>query len=173
MDTIIAVDVTPRWLYGHTQLDVDEKDEPFTCDMVLAIARIHQRLNVLMTEGSPGFSSLAGVRTVIAVELENLHRIRLSGLKGDRLLLCGVYGDECMFETARQLRRRGYEVALLEDVCLWSAPLSVLLDDEPTARELNQVPRLRAIDLWPNLANLAGDAIREMPDLWTGDPPSF
>lgn len=167
MDTIIAVDVTPRWLCGHTRLDSGDGPESD------AMALIHQRLNVLMTEGSPGFSNLAGVRTVIAVELENLHRIRLSGLKGDRLLLCGVYGDECVFETARQLRRRGYEVALLEDACLWSAPLPVLLDDEPTARALNQVPRLRAIDLWPNLVDLAGDAIGEMPDLWTGDPPSF
>lgn len=171
MDTIIAVDVTPRWMYGHTQLDEDEADVPFACDMMLAMAKVSQRLNVLMTEGSPGFKNLAGVRTVIAVELENLHRIRLTGLKGDRLLLCGVYGDECVFETARQLRRRGYEVALLEDACLWSAPLPVLLEDEPTARELNQVPRLRAIDLWPNLAQLAEDA--KMPDVWAGDPPSF
>jgi len=167
MDTIIAVDVTPRWLYGHTRLDSGDGPESD------AMALIHQRLNVLMTEGSPGFGNLAGVRSVIAVELDNLHRIRLNGLKGDRLLLCGVYGDECVFETARQLRQRGYEVALLEDACLWSAPLPVLLDDEPTARELNQVPRLRAIDLWPNLVDLAGDAIREMPDLWTGDPPSL
>ena len=45
------------------------------------------------------------------------------------------------------------------------------MDDEPTARELNQVPRLRAIDLWPNLAQLAEDA--KMPDVWAGDPPSF
>jgi hypothetical protein len=107
MDTIIAVDVTPRWMYGHTQLDEDEAAVPVACDMMLAMAKVSQRLNVLMTEGSPGFKNLAGVRTVITVELENLHRIRLTGLKGDRLLLCGVYGDECVFETARRRKSRG------------------------------------------------------------------
>ena len=166
MDTLIAVDVTPRWLYGHTLLDPDPLPESE------AMALAHQRLNVLMTAASPGFEHLPNVRTVIAVELEHLHRIRLGGaLKGERLLLCGVYGDECVFEAARRLRRRRYDVAILEDACLWSAPLDVLLDDAPTARELNRVSRLRAIDLWPNLAQLADDA--DLPGLWSGDPPSF
>lgn len=168
MDTIVAVDVTPRWLYGHTCLDDPDESLP---EQTLAMARAHQRLNILMTEASPGFGNLAGVRTVIAVELESLHRYRLLGLKGDRLLLCGVYGDECVFCAARQLRKRGYPVALLEDACLWSAPLPVLLEDESTAQELNTVPRLRAIDLWPNLADLARDA--SLPGLWAGEPPSL
>ena len=167
MDTIVAVDVTPRWLYGHTCLD--DPDEGLS-EQTLAMARAHQRLNILMTAGSPGFGELHNVRTVIAVELESLHRYRLLGLKGDRLLVCGVYGDECVFCAARQLRKRGYPIALLEDACLWSAPLPVLLEDARTARELNRVPRLRALDLWPNLAQLANDA--ELPDLWAGDPPS-
>jgi hypothetical protein len=76
-----------------------------------------------------------------------------------------------VFCAARQLRKRGYPIALLEDACLWSAPLPVLLEDARTARELNRVPRLRALDLWPNLAQLANDA--ELPDLWAGDPPSL
>ena len=168
MDTIIAVDVTPRWLYGHTCLDDPDEGLP---EQTLAMARVHQRLNILMTAGSPGFGELHNVRTVVAVELESLHRYRLLGLKGDRLLLCGVYGDECVFCAARQLRRRGYPVALPEDACLWSAPLPVLLDDERAARELNSVPRLRALDLWPNLAQLADDA--ELPGLWSGEPPSL
>ena len=166
MDTLIAVDVTPRWLYGHTLSDPDPIPES------AAMAQIHQRLNLLMTAASPGFGDLANVRTVIAVELEHLHRIRLGGLlQDDRLLLCGVYGDECVFSVAKRLRRRSYSVALLADACLWSAPLDVLLADAPTARELNTVPRLRAIDLWPNLATLAAEA--NLPGLWAGDPPSF
>ncbi len=171
MDTIVAVDVTPRWIFGHTCLDevCDKQGRPIS--EVNAMALIHQRLNVLMTAGSPGFGELHNVRTVVAVELESLHRYRLLGLKGDRLLLCGVYGDECVFTAARQIRRRGYPVALLEDVCLWSAPLPVLLEDERTARELNTVPRLRALDLWPNLAQLAAEA--ELPGLWAGDLPSL
>ncbi len=168
MDTIVAVDVTPRWLYGHTCLDDPDEGLP---EETLAMARAHQRLNILMTAGSPGFGELHDVRTVVAVELESLHRYRLLGLKGDRLLLCGVYGDECVFTAAKQLRRRGYPVALLEDACLWSAPLKVLLDDKRTARELNSMLRLRALDLWPNLVQLANEA--ELPGLWEGEPPSL
>ena len=165
MDTLIAVDVTPRWLYGHTQLD------SVSTPGSEAMALIHQRLNILMTAGSPGFGELTNGRTVVAVELDNLHRYRLLGLKGDRLLLCGLYDDECVFTAARQLRRRRYPVALLEDACLWSASLETLLEDALIARELNIVPRLRAIDLWPNLAQLAEDA--DLPGLWDGDPPSL
>lgn len=171
MDTIVAVDVTPRWIYGHTCLDETCTDHGSHISGSNAMALIHQRLNILMTAGSPGFGELSNVRTVVAVELESLHRYRLLGLKGDRLLLCGVYGDECVFTAARQLRRRGYPVALLEDACLWSAPLAVLLEDEHTARELNTVSRWRALDLWPNLVELADAA--ELSGLWDGEPPSL
>lgn len=171
MDTIVAVDVTPRWIYGHTCLDEACTDPGSYISGSSAMALIHQRLNILMTAASPGFRELSNVRTVVAVELESLHRYRLLGLKGDRLLLCGVYGDECVFTTARQLRRRGYPVALLEDVCLWSAPLAMLLEDERTARELSTVSRWRALDLWPNLVQLADEA--ELPGLWDGEPPSL
>ncbi len=90
MDTIVAVDVTPRWIYGHTCLDetCPERDDHFFGSNAMAL--FHQRLNILMTAGSPGFSELHNVRTVVAVELESLHRYRLLGLKGDRLLLCGA-----------------------------------------------------------------------------------
>ena len=171
MDTIVAVDVTPRWIYGHTCLDETSAEQDGHISGSNAMALIHQRLNLLMTAGSPGFGELSNVRTVVAVELESLHRYRLLGLKGDRLLLCGVYGDECVFTVARQLRRRGYPVALLEDACLWSAPLAMLLEDEHTARELNTVSRRRALDLWPNLVQLAVEA--ELPGLWDGEPPSL
>ena len=162
---IITVDVTPRWLCGHTHRDSD-----VTAD-TLAVALAHQRIEALLRAASPECAYLTGVCTALAVELENLHHIRLLGLKGDRLLLCGVYGDACVLAAARKLKQRGYTVALLEDVCLWSAPLPMLLECEETAQTLAQVPRLKAIDLWPQLAEFAADD--SQPGLWAGDPPNL
>lgn len=97
---------------------------------------------------------------------EALRRADLSDLRGREILLAGLYGDLCVLDAARTLKQRGFEVALLEDACLWSAPLDLLLrpdEADESSCDLPDFRRVRARQLWPEVADYDDD-----PGLWDG-----
>ncbi len=153
---LLCVDTSPRWLYGHTFTD-----ERVDRDMENAVALASQRLTALMQH----VASLDLPRPM-AVESEQLARLRLDDLRGKgALLLCGAYGDACVLDVADRLCKRGYPVTILEDACLWSAPLETLLRESDDPR-LARIPRRRAVEVFPGL-------LKEDRNLWAGEPPSF
>ena len=158
---IVAVDVSPRWLYGHTTLDAIDDDDQ------IAMARAHRRLTSLLCEADPAGASGTPlpVANFLIVESANVDRVYLDDYKDRPLLLCGVYGDACVLDVADRLQQRGFTVSLLEDACLWGYPLD-RIDSESSDPRLRRIPRERAADRFPAL-------LEREPDIWAGDPPSF
>lgn len=142
---LIVVGASPMWLSEHTCLapkpDLDH----------VADALVTKRIADLMWH----FGDNAGRDTPwpypITVESGALERLSLRGLMGRVLGLAGVFGDLCVFDVARKLKRRGWPVVIIEDACLWSSPLEGLIDPKSEAYvpALAKFPRVRATTLWP------------------------
>jgi hypothetical protein len=156
---LLAVDVSPRWLCGHTLRERCPDPEQ------KALALAHDRIADLM-----GHIDTLGWPPPICVESDHFSRVYLDDLKWTRIVLCGLYGDRCVSKVARQLQARAFQAVILEDACLWSAPLIRLTDpDDPDFYnpELARIPRTCVRRLFPDLGRPA------RRDLWRGEPPSF
>lgn len=120
---LVAVDVSPLWMYGHTLAGAVTPRLPWGDDlyristasaqmqMALASERVHDLLAwAYETARLPWF----------VVESMHLNRFDLSDFKGKgALALCGVYGDACVLAAARFYEQQGFEVLILQDACLW------------------------------------------------------
>lgn len=112
---IVAVDVSPLWMHGHTLAAQEDPEIEQVIDaqmqMALASERIHEVLNWAYESGKmPWF----------VVESMHLGRFNLDDFKGQgALALCGVYGDACVLEAARYYQKLGFSVFILQDACLW------------------------------------------------------
>ena len=154
---LVCVDVSPRWMYGHTLQDADEEAYANSFEMRAAMALAHRRLAALMQHVADHTPLKP-----ITVESVQLSRLRLSDLRrAGTIAVCGVYGDWCVLDVALRLKRRGYSIVILDDVCLWSEPLKQI--EEP---RFKQVRHGRAVKLFPQL-------IADDPTLWADDSPSF
>lgn len=158
---LLVVDASPRWLCGHTLL----VSRPDSEQRAMAIA--HERIAALMQY----VADCTDLPRPITAESDQLSRLALDDLRPQTLAVCGVYGDHCVFSAARHLQTEcGFQVVILEDACLWSAPLGWLTcrrNRRYYKPDLLKVPRTCATRLWPAL--LDGDT----RELWSGDPPSF
>ena len=155
---LLCVDVSPRWMYGHTLQDSEDEAYANATEMREAMAFAHRRIAALMQHVVNREDPL----TPIVVESEHLNRLRLSDLRhAGGMALCGVYGDSCVLDVALRLKRRGYSVAILADACLWSYPIDQI--DDP---RLKQIDQRRAVELFPELLD-------DDPALWSDSPPSF
>ncbi len=165
---VVCVDVSPRWIY-YGRKALTAKAEPDSQAMAVAQERISTLL-ALVAESLQRLTHIRDYRLPppIVVESDQLDRVALGDLRGKgALALCGVYGDGCVLDVAERLKVHGYEVVILEDACLWSAPPEMLLEEEEQfARRVSAFERVRAAEIFSELTE-------ENPDLWTGDPPSF
>lgn len=145
MAQLLCIDVSPLWLYGHTSLD-DGRFEP----EMLTMARAHRRISDLMHMYQDTTHDVP-----IVVASEHLDRLKLDDLRDKGvLLICGVYGDLCVLKVADELQKRGFEVIILEDACLWSySPDTVLTGGNELARTRARIECGRALEIFPGLAD--------------------
>jgi hypothetical protein len=152
---VLAIDVSPRWFRRHTCLVGRPTPEQ------RVMATVYERLSDLLEH----IVDETDLPPPMTAESDHLDRLQLADLAGQWLGLVGMFGDLCVLEAALTLRRRGFRPIILEDACLWSHRLGVLLD--PTsgrrARDLSRVARGRAVALFPGLLTYSDAA------LWT--PP--
>ena len=74
------------------------------------------------------------------------------------LALAGLYGDACVKEAARQLRRRGHSIVVIGDLCVWEAPVGPSYP----------VPVCRAEELWAGIGKWVADFDLQCPISWDG-----
>jgi hypothetical protein len=107
----------------------------------------------------------------VVVESNLLDRMHLDDLRDRRVGLCGIYGDMCVKEVCLRLIGAGHvAVVVLEDACLWSAPLRYLVNPRYAnyfSPEIAALPRARALRFWPELRQA------DVRGVWNGYPPSL
>jgi len=135
-DALVLVDISPRWLYGHTL--ADQPVDPAFGAWVDALTRLTRRLHAV----ARFFDATQPSFPIVTVEQEHLTWLRaprqamtlaLAGLYGDQcvmaaaetLALAGLYGDQCVMAAAETLARRGHTFVVVRDLCVWE-------DDPPT-----------------------------------------
>jgi hypothetical protein len=157
VDMVLAIDVSPRLINCHTCL----VDRP-TADQ-LAMATFSERVATILAvcDTDPRHAA-------ISVDDDVCPLLDLRLYRDKRIGVCGLYGNEAVLEVGRALRARGFEVVLIEDACLWSAPLAWLLDPAKPDwfyAQLDAFPRVRAADV-------LGPREFEWPaPVWRGDLP--
>jgi hypothetical protein len=111
-DALVLVDISPRWLYGHTL--ADQPIDPAFGAWVDALARLTRRLQSLscfLEETLPAFP-------LITVEQQHLTWLR-APRQAMTLALAGLYGDQCVMAAAETLARRGHTLVVVRDLCVW------------------------------------------------------
>jgi hypothetical protein len=153
-DALVLVDISPRWLYGHTL--ADQPVDPAFGAWVDALTRLTRRLHAvarffdatqpsfpIVTVEQEHLTWLRAPRQAMTLALAGLYgdqcvmaaaeTLALAGLYGDQcvmaaaetLALAGLYGDQCVMAAAETLARRGHTFVVVRDLCVWE-------DDPPT-----------------------------------------
>ena len=147
---LVLVDTSPRWLYGHT---IADDVDPAFGSWCQSLANLVRRLNAVarfLEEQKPAIP-------VVAVEQEHLRWFRTPHAHMS-LALAGLYGDACVKEAARQLRRRGHSIVVIGDLCVWEAPVGPSYP----------VPVCRAEELWAGIGKWVADLDLHCPISWDG-----
>lgn len=143
---VLGIDVSPRFLWGHTVKDGNQ-DQPAIAMSILA-QRLHELSTFLEAEGIP----------CLFFDLAVLDRVSLDDLREKgRILVCGIYADQCVAECATRLKGQGFSVSVLEDASLWEIPYR--WTEWPRGLMLEAVK-----DYFPDL-------VENNPELWEGDWP--
>ncbi len=151
-DALVLVDVSPRWLYGHTVTDpVDGAFYAWTRALAQLTRRVHA-VTEYLGEKHPTIS-------VVTVEQEQLAWFRAPRQKMT-LALAGLYGDACVKTAAAQLTRRGHPVVVVADLCVWEEP----------AGAAYPVPVLTADKLFPGIGAWIAQYWLDAPVNWDGQP---
>lgn len=148
---ILVVDTNPRFAYWHTLYYARQTgNEDYA---TLAMGMVCERLHLLW-EYVDEMESFP----VISVDLDNLERVHLNDLSGT-LLLCGIYGDGCVRETAKRLKKQGWDVAILEDVTLWA--------ELPQGEDTEGIDLVKAMQIFDELEEF----ISNDDWMWAGGAP--
>lgn len=143
---VIGIDVSPRYLWGHTIKD-GHQDHPGLA-MSLITQRLHDLASYLEERDIP----------CLFFDLSVLDQVNLSDLQGKgRILVCGIYADQCVAECAKRLQDAGFPVSVLEDASLWEFPY--LKTSWPKGLTLEAVR-----DYFPDL-------VRENGSMWNQEWP--
>ncbi len=152
VDALVLVDISPRWLYGHTREDVIDGDfDGWTRALAQLTRRLHATARFL-EEQTPEVP-------LVAVELTTLTWLRVPRA-GATLALGGLYGDACVKQGARQLQTRGHQVVVVSDLCVWE------VQPDPSY----PAPYVSADKLWPNLPTWVQQNFLQEPIPWDGLP---
>jgi hypothetical protein len=152
-DALLLVDISPRWLYGHTRAD-QPVDSAFGA-WVDAFARLTRRLHAVarfFDETHPSFP-------IIAVEQQRLTWLR-APRQAMTLALAGMYGDQCVRAAAETLARRGHTIVVVRDLCVW--------DDDPPAHYPATV--LSTENVFPGIGAWIAKQDFAPPLYWDGQP---
>jgi hypothetical protein len=149
VDALVLVDISPRFLYGHTREDALPNDEyrEWTVSLGRLTRRLHAVALFLEEHATP----------LITIESGALNWLRAPHQRMT-LALAGLYGDWCVRDMSVHLRKRGHAVIVAKDLCVW--------EHDPVADY--PVPVCSATDLWPGLGKWIADS--SDPVHWDGQP---
>jgi hypothetical protein len=111
-DALVLVDISPRWLYGHTL--ADQPVDPAFGAWVDALTRLTRRLHAV----ARFFDATQPSFPIVTVEQEHLTWLR-APRQAMTLALAGLYGDQCVMAAAETLARRGHTLVVVRDLCVW------------------------------------------------------
>ncbi len=153
VDALVLVDISPRWLYGHTGVDAapPASFQTWVDNLGHLTRRLHATARYL-EERQPRIP-------LITVETTSLAWLRMRRC-GMTLALAGLYGDACVQHVAARLQTRGHAVVVVRDLCVW--------DEFPVADY--PVPVCGADELWPSLSAWIADNCAADPVTWDGQP---
>jgi|GEM_PF-1980080 len=149
VDALVLVDVSPRFLYGHTREDALPNDEyrEWAASLGRLTRRLHAVALFLEEHATP----------LITIELGALNWLR-APQRRMMLALAGLYGDWCVREASVHLQARGHKVVVVRDLCVW--------EHDPVADY--PAPVYFADALWPGLGKWIADS--SDPVHWDGQP---
>lgn len=137
-DAFVLVDVSPRFMYGHTRADPRPDDEFRYWMMSLGrlVRRLHAVALFLEEHDTPR----------VTIELGALDWLRAPHRRMT-LALAGLYGDWCVRDASVCLQARGHTVVVVKDLCVW----------EHFPVEGYHAPVCAAEELWPGLGEWIAD----------------
>jgi len=149
VDALVLVDVSPRYLYGHTTEDAPPEAEfrEWTISMSRLTRRLHAVAQFLEEHATP----------LVTVELGALDWLR-APRRRMTLALAGLYGDWCVRDASVALQTRGHAVVVVKDLCVWDQFLAAGYP----------APRCAAEELWPGLGKWIADLSDSIH--WDGEP---
>ena len=154
VDALVLVDISPRWLYGHTREDACPDGVFHTWTAMLG--HLTRRLHAVTRYLEEMFGETIPVATM---ELETLSWLRMPR-RTMTLALAGLYGDACVQQASLLLQARGHSVVVVQDLCVWEEfpvvgyPVTVVAAD----------------DLWPDLGAWIAENFSDDPVSWDGQP---
>jgi len=124
---LLMVDVSPRWLNGHTILDKNSNED------TLEFAQFVQKASLVCE-----FLSERHV-PLIVVEQAHIERLNVSDLIEKTIAICGLYGGLCIKNVTGWLNQKNIEVIQVVDLIIWppgEPPIGKLIADLfPTIRK--------------------------------------